>query len=140
VVEVKALTLTQPWASAIALGYKHVETRSWQTAYRGPIAIHAAKGFPSWAKDFARTERGCGRYPDGSIPLSAVVATANLVRIERTENVADELSGLERLYGDYSWGRFAWFLEDVRALPEPIGCRGALGLWNVDDALLAVPA
>jgi hypothetical protein len=39
---VKALTLHQPWAEFVRRGLKKVETRSWQTAYRGPLAIHAA--------------------------------------------------------------------------------------------------
>lgn len=39
----KALSLWQPWATAIAVGAKRVETRHWATAYRGPLAIHAAK-------------------------------------------------------------------------------------------------
>ena len=39
----KALTLWQPWASLVALGVKTIETRSWSTTYRGPLAIHAAK-------------------------------------------------------------------------------------------------
>ena len=39
----KAITLWDPWASLIALGEKKVETRSWRTDYRGPLAIHAAK-------------------------------------------------------------------------------------------------
>ena len=39
--EIKALTIKQPWASAIAFGDKRVENRSWPTAYRGLLAIHA---------------------------------------------------------------------------------------------------
>lgn len=42
----KALTLWQPWASLIALGVKTIETRSWSTSYRGPLAIHAAAKRP----------------------------------------------------------------------------------------------
>ena len=38
----KALTIWQPWASLLVSGRKKYETRSWATAYRGPIAIHAA--------------------------------------------------------------------------------------------------
>lgn len=38
----KALTLHQPWASLLAAGHKTIETRSWSTPYRGPIAIHAS--------------------------------------------------------------------------------------------------
>ena len=40
----KALTLTQPWATLVAMGAKRIETRSWTTNYRGPLAIHAGKG------------------------------------------------------------------------------------------------
>ena len=38
----KALTLYQPYATAIALGLKKYETRSWATSYRGPLAIHTS--------------------------------------------------------------------------------------------------
>lgn len=46
VVKIRALSLTQPYASLVALGAKRIETRSWPTSYRGPLAIHASKGFP----------------------------------------------------------------------------------------------
>ena len=39
----KALTIRQPHATLIALGVKHIETRSSPTTYRGPLAIHAGK-------------------------------------------------------------------------------------------------
>lgn len=39
----KVLSLHQPWASLVAWGIKTIETRSWQTSYRGPLLIHAAK-------------------------------------------------------------------------------------------------
>lgn len=40
----KGLSLTQPWATLVAIGAKRIETRIWATSYRGPLAIHAAKG------------------------------------------------------------------------------------------------
>lgn len=57
----KGLTLTQPWATLVAIGAKRVETRSWSTNYRGPIAIHAAKGFPPEARALCDEEpfRSC---------------------------------------------------------------------------------
>ena len=39
----RTLSLWQPWASMIAVGLKRHETRSWETSYRGLLAIHAAK-------------------------------------------------------------------------------------------------
>jgi hypothetical protein len=44
----KAISLWQPWASAIALGWKKNETRHWSTDYRGPLLIHAAKKIVPW--------------------------------------------------------------------------------------------
>ncbi len=40
----KALSLLQPWATLVVIGVKQIETRSWSTAYRGPLLIHASKG------------------------------------------------------------------------------------------------
>jgi hypothetical protein len=42
---VPTVTLWQPWASFVRPEpwCKHVETRSWGTNYRGPLAIHSAK-------------------------------------------------------------------------------------------------
>lgn len=137
----KGLTLTQPWASAVAIGIKHIETRSWRTDYRGPLLIHAAKGFPAYAIEFARTELALGRGVN-PIPRGAVVAVAGLVDVRVAEEVALDLGvdgGLERLYGDYSPGRWAWILEHVRVLDEPVPCRGALSLWTPPpDVLQAV--
>lgn len=68
----KALTLTQPWATLVAIGAKRIETRSWATSYRGPLAIHAAKGFGKGG------ERGhkalCGTEPFCSVLNAACKA------------------------------------------------------------------
>lgn len=53
----KALTLTQPWATLVAIGAKKIETRGWSTSYRGPLAIHAAKRIPPEFKKL------CGAVP-----------------------------------------------------------------------------
>ena len=123
----KAITLTQPWASAIALGWKRIETRSWYTSYRGPLLIHAAKTFPPAARKFAEEERAMGRCPD-ELPLGALIARARLVKVVPTTEVVP--SDLERRLGDFWPRRWAWLLEDVEPLPEPIPCKGALGLWE----------
>lgn len=36
----------------------------------------------------------------------------------------------QKPYGDYSPGRFAWLLADIKPLPEPIPAKGKQGLWN----------
>lgn len=128
----KALSLTQPWATAVAIGIKQWETRSWPTSFRGEVAIHAAKGYPKWAKEFTAIEQEEGRLPQGSLPLGAIVCLAELVSCRSTEEVDKEIGEIERMYGDYSEGRFAFKLVNIRPLAEPVPWRGALGFWAVE--------
>ena len=132
----KGLSLIQPWASAVTLGAKSIETRSWSTNYRGWVAIHASKGMPLWAKEFTLTEayRYLMHEPEW-FPRGAILGAAVLSGVARTEDV--EIDERERFFGDYSAGRFAWKLENVRVLPAPIPCAGALGLWTVPADLVA---
>ncbi len=129
----KALSLWQPWASAIALGHKKIDTRHWATKYRGPIAIHAAKRFQREQRVFAGIERTLGRLPD-RLPFGAIVAIAYLDDIVPTEQLAP--SSIERMYGDYSSGRYGWILESIQALAEPIPFKGRQGLFNIPDDLI----
>lgn len=141
-----ALTLTQPWASLMAIGAKRIETRNWSTNYRGLMAIHAAKGFPREAREFCQgdvpyfhlTETFGWEVED--LPLGAIVAVGELVdcRLTTGMTLADVVQHLDGVYeaaqdemelGDYSPGRFAWLFRNVVSVDPPISCRGALGLW-----------
>lgn len=138
----KAISLTQPWATLVASGAKRIETRSWKTPHRGQIAIHASKGFPGWARLFAISDacigtlRAAGYFTgDGwavtDLPTGVVVATANLVDVIAVEAVRwESYAPGEYRFGDYTPGRFAWLLEDVRPLADPAPARGRLGLWE----------
>lgn len=142
----KALSLTQPWASLVALGIKQVETRSWATQHRGWIAIHASKGFPKWAvetcfeDEFCAPLKAAGFEKPGGLPTGAIIGVVRIIgylptsRItigETTDYSAGTISKLEELYGDYGENRYGLFLADAVALPEPIPCKGALSLWQV---------
>lgn len=131
----KALSIWQPWASAIPLGLKRFETRSWNTEYRGPLVIHAAKRWEPDQKRFADSELTLGRLPQ-HLPLGALVAVVNLVDCRRIDNASMEISALERSYGDYTDGRWAWQLSNVVAFNEPIPWRGEQGLFDVPSDLI----
>src|SRR5262245_57317499 len=167
----RCLTLTQPYATLIAIGAKTIETRSWYTGYRGPLAIHAAAGLgPVGGLDgladllceepfksvLGALIRGGDRAAEVSdarpdwitterLPRGAIVAVCDLVNCWPTsgdgyEATVDDgvisfnhwhkVSDQERAFGDYTLGRFAWLLANIRALPTPIPAKGALGLWN----------
>ena len=127
----KALSLWQPWASAILLGHKRIETRHWSTRYRGPLLIHAAK---KWDRDLRETAEIGGLPAD--LPLGALICTAMLVDIRPTEQLAG-ISADERWWGNYGPGRFGWLLEDVEPLPAPIPYKGLQGLFDVPNDALA---
>lgn len=145
----KALTLTQPWATLVAIGAKRYETRSWSTPYRGPLAIHAGKGLgPVGGQRGLRAL--CGREPFREVLTEAgyadprdlargvIVATCELVGCFAVEIVADVAASFtdipdpaehEEAFGDYSAGRSALALANVQGcLTGPV--RGALGLWR----------
>jgi activating signal cointegrator 1 len=128
----RAISLWQPWASAVALGVKRVETRHWSTNYTGPLVIHAAKRWTRSEREFAEIEHTLGRLPS-RLPLGALVATCALIGCRRTEDVSHQLGSIERMYGDYYPGRFAWFLSDIKPFAEPIPWKGAQGFFNVPD-------
>lgn len=134
----KALSLWQPWASLIACGLKRVETRSWATSYRGPVLIHAAKRWTADELDAlarlrAEHPRVADELPDvRELPLGAVVAVARIAECHQmTYDWIEDQTDLERDVGGWEADRFGWVLEGVRALPAPVPCVGAQGLWSV---------
>ena len=131
----KALTLYQPYATAIADCHKKFETRSWNTKYRGEIAIHAGAKLVPWPLSEATGDLICRLYPSGKmLPRGAVVCVADLYDVWTTEfitNLRQPIASADILLGDYSPGRFAFALRNVRKLKEPVEARGFQMLWTV---------
>ena len=40
---IKVLSIIEPWATLIKENKKYIETRTWETSYRGELYIHASK-------------------------------------------------------------------------------------------------
>ncbi len=102
----KALSIKQPWANKIALGEKTIETRTWQTKYRGPLLIVSSK------------------KPDIP-PAGQALALAELVDC-RPMSVLDEPAAQCRLYE----GAFSWVLANIQRI-SPFPVRGQPGLFEV---------
>jgi hypothetical protein len=138
----KALSLLQPWASLVAFGEKQFETRSWNTAYRGPLLIHASGRFPKDAIMLCYEEPFCGSLQLNDVnriidlPRGRIIAVCDLVDTFRTDEIRDTIGEEERAFGNYEPGRFAFKLDNVRAI-SPVSAKGCLGLWDVEPAVLA---
>lgn len=132
--EGKGLSITQPFASAIAFAGKDIENRSWRTHYRGRLVIHASgKLFREDLDDLRRVVRGGERLPlntwinkgrrrYGLAPqdepdCSQIIAIAML-------SDCVQKSSSPWFSGD--WG---WVISGVIPI-EPIPWTGGLGVWD----------
>ncbi len=127
---IPALTLWQPWASLIAGGAKRFEKRGRPPPHRlvgQRIAIHAAARMPRWSDlDEETHDAMCEALGPGhrlAIPLGVIVCTAVLTEALPAARVPHDL------FGDYSPGRWAWRLEDVRRIDPLIPAKG-MQLWG----------
>lgn len=137
------LTLTQPWATLMAIGAKRNETRCWPLRFRGWFAIHAAKGFPEECRELCdvepfRAELINARYESwADLPRGMVIAVAELVdcvRINARENRC--MPEPEQSFGDYTLGRYYFRTEGVRRLREPFPLRGLQRLQKLPRPIL----
>jgi len=131
----KAITLFQPWASLIAIGAKTIETRSWFTAYRGPLAIHAAKKVAPTDDPYYRSVLAAAGLTYEALPYGVIVATCRLADCWQI-TAANCPCYPEFAFGDFRSGWFAWKLADIKPLSEPVPARGHHGLWNLKTPLI----
>lgn len=134
---VKAVSLWNPWAGAITLGWKVFETRSWYTKHRGALAIHAAKTKKHMhllpeklrgAGDEAALGPALGLF---LWPFGAIVCLVDLVDCLPAAVVAPSLGRRELAWGDYSGRRWAWKFANIRILARPVACVGRQKMWNL---------
>ena len=141
----KAISLWQPWASLVVEGFKQYETRSWATNYRGLLAVHATKTYPSEAREIMVDliddyEIVSQRFQGATLPTGAVLGIVRLVSCHPMypEFIARQVD-MEEAMGDWREGRHAWRLEVVERFAEPIPAKGAQGFWNWEDPRVATP-
>lgn len=130
----KALTISQPYASLIADGSKWIENRTWPTNYRGPLAIHAGLGTQYMTKKALQLS---------GLPYGSVVAVAELQSCQKLRTIrnmagiinalTNRIDGSNRTWEEadeheHAEGPYCWILGNVRKI-EPIEARGAQGLW-----------
>lgn len=136
----KVLSIRQPFAHLIATGKKAIETRVWQTDYRGPLLIHASNKIHDGMLivptdnmlDFYNMD--CKPFfddlePGPSTLTGYIIGVVDLVKC-RPMNVFDERGAMCKMYP----GAYAWELENPRLI-EPIPLKGALRLWNYDGPI-----
>lgn len=143
---IRGLTVKQPWAFAIAEGFKPIENRTRRTNHRGEIYLHTSKALQrgvsivrysrdaairldelgGWANFWNALEAIPSRFakPHPTLACSAVIATA---RITGCHYAGDGCRDDCKAWGEPD--RWHWEISDARALTTAVATNGALGLW-----------
>jgi len=162
--QIRGITLHEPWATLVAIGLKKFETRSWATSYRGKLLIHAAARkadfnpfrelyvYHGWEGLSDQEKHGytvCAQINKRNPrTFGCVVAIVDLTSCLKMRSVGDgspidsgitieEQTKIERATGDWKSGRYAWELQNIKALVNPISCKGKQRLWIPDAELIA---
>lgn len=150
----KSISLLQPWAQLVVMGAKRIETRSWNTQYRGPLLIHASK------KDDSVNRQWYYQWREGfklktsdweDLPFGAIIGKVDLVQtiaFDKNRHAIENKTGVkfandvfqfseqELAFGDFGPGHFGWLLQNPVLFKEPIPYKGALSIWEFPDELL----
>lgn len=118
--EVRAITIKQPWASAIFYQGKDIENRSWATKYRGPLLIHSGLVYAKDAPKLFPANMTCPEPCDITMLYGCILGVVDLV-----DCVSEHKS---------RWwlGEYGFVLKNPRLFRKPYECRGKLGLWKPD--------
>lgn len=132
----KALSVSQPWASVLCSGIKDVENRTWQTkGAPGRILIHATKtkvvsnyeGYPDDYISTIKNARMMGQIPEyKEMPYGSIIGYLDCYQIVKN--------------AESYWAQpdsYHWCVRDAYLFDEPIpditGTRGRLFDVDVDE-------
>lgn len=128
----KVLSLTEPCATLIKEKKKLIETRSWKTDYRGELYIHASA--TSIPKDWKEDKEFMSLLDDTPLNFGYIICKCTLVDcIYMTKEYVTNMkknNHQEYICGKYEVGRYAWILENITPLEQPIKAKGQLNIWN----------
>lgn len=130
--EIKALSIRQPWAWLIVNGIKGVENRDWFSTHRGRLLVHASQGMT------------CREYDECAELLEKIRPTVRLPNFDQLPRGG--LVGAVSMIGCTTSHPSPWFFGDYGFIFEDpvaftlIPCKGRLGIFVPPaDALARVP-
>jgi len=125
----QALTLHGPWGELVATEGKDVENRTRApppACVGGLLAIHQGAQYAPECFTWVREHVGVRKVPSRhQVRRGVVVAVTRLARVVTDSPSPWAMAGHQH-----------WCLEGTVALPEPVACKGAQGLWPVPTEVL----
>ncbi|MFH0846162.1 MAG: ASCH domain-containing protein [Patescibacteria group bacterium] len=104
----KAISLKQPWANLVCEGKKTIETRKWNTKYRGDLVI-------------------CSSQNPKIEPYGKALCIVELYDTESMQKKHEKKACIE-VYPK----AVAWHLRNIRPINPPIPVKGQLSIFEVE--------
>ncbi|MBY3621249.1 ASCH domain-containing protein [Paenibacillus sp. FSL K6-3166] len=139
----KVLSMIQPWASLFLSNEVQYETRTWNTKYRGPLAIHTSKKLDSAACNDNTIQPLLRKHglDKSNLPTGQIIGVCTLIncfKVIENNHVSAVLedgrivSGNNYFLGDFRVGNYVWEVSNKELLVNYIPAKGKLGLWDYD--------
>ncbi|MBI2049069.1 MAG: ASCH domain-containing protein [Parcubacteria group bacterium] len=104
----KAISLKQPWANLVCSGKKTIETRKWNTKYRGDLVI-------------------CSSQQPKIEPYGKALCFVEVYHTEPMKKKHEKKACI-KVY-PRAW---AWHLKNTRLLKKPVPIKGQLSIYEID--------
>lgn len=134
----KAISIRQPWAGAVALGWKDVENRSRMISHRGLFLVHAGQQFaPAYPEAAHTIEQISGKQLPGAWGMpgeSSAWAFGAIVGVVELRAAHRGCDGSCSLWAQL--GQVHHLLTHVGVLQRPIPCAGRLYPWTPEPEVL----
>jgi len=127
--QVKVLSIQNPWASLVLKGLKSIELRTWRTRFRGIFYIHVTRQKPG-SPPSTRALEEINQFPVGSICGRATLTDVKRygTRFELHQDLYEHLVDCV----DYNYPLYGWRLVNIEILEKPIPAKGRLGFWRYE--------
>ena len=134
---IPVITLWQPWATLIALGWKRIETRT-HNRFRNlegqTIGIHAGNKWDSgWsflAGNFLTNEQYTlimKMQAEKEMPFGKIICTGKVYTYRKLVS-----SDSEKALIECDTERYGLFIYDIKKIEPPIEAKGKQGIWYFD--------
>ena len=132
----KAITITQPNASLLAIGAITEISSTRYTAYRGPVAVFAASSFPMLEQMKLRNSTFrpalAEHYADEDLDVGNL-PTGQIVGVGKLEDCV--VNNPLPHWVDDPKESYLWRFSNMRLLAEPIACQCERGLTDLPERI-----
>jgi hypothetical protein len=122
----KCISLKQPYANLLVSGKKTIETRTWNTKFRGQFLVHASKTI---------NEEACKRLKMDRTKLvtGAIIGKANLYGVKFYKSKSSFVKDKNKHFAgtNYSKPKNGFLVNQAKKFDTPLRFKGKLGFFEV---------